>query len=194
MNLIEKLKAKNIEVTQEMEEILAGDFISVQEHERKIKRVEEERDKFKQDYETASETLKGFEGKDFEALTKELAEAKESLANSEKEYKAAIEKRDYQDAIQELTKDLKFTSNSAKKAFLSELESNPLQMRDGKVLGFDDFLKGYKESDSDAFVKEEEEHRSSFTTNMNQNGNTVVTGDPNKMDYATYKAWRKQNS
>ena len=194
MNLIEKLKAKNIEVTQEMEEILAGDFISVQEHERKIKRVEEERDKFKNDFETASETLKGFEGKDFEALTKELAEAKESLANSEKEYKAAIEKRDYQDAIQELTKDLKFTSNSAKKAFLSELESNPLQMRDGKVLGFDDFLKGYKESDSDAFVKEEEEHRSSFTTNMNQNGNTVVTGDPNKMDYATYKAWRKQNS
>ena len=77
---------------------------------------------------------------------------------------------------------------------MSELESNPLQMRDGKVLGFDDFLKGYKESDSDAFVKEEEEHRSSFTTNMNQNGNTVVTGDPNKMDYATYKAWRKQNS
>ena len=194
MNLIEKLKAKNIEVTQEMEEILAGDFISVQEHERKIKRVEEDRDKFKNDFETASETLKGFEGKDFEALTKELAEAKESLANSEKEYKAAIEKRDYQDAIQELTKDLKFTSNSAKKAFLSELESNPLQMRDGKVLGFDDFLKGYKESDSDAFVKEEEEHRSSFTTNMNQNGNTVVTGDPNKMDYATYKAWRKQNS
>lgn len=194
MNLIEKLKAKNIEVTQEMEEILAGDFISVQEHERKIKRVEEERDKFKNDFETASETLKGFEGKDFEALTKELAEAKESLANSEKEYKAAIEKRDYQDAIQELTKDLKFTSNSAKKAFLSELESNPLQMRDGKVLGFDDFLKGYKESDSDAFVKEEEEHRSSFTTNMNQNGNTVVTGDPNKMDYATYKAWRRQNS
>ena len=85
MNLIEKLKAKNIEVTQEMEEILAGDFISVQEHERKIMRVEEERDKFKNDFETASETLKGFEGKDFEALTKELAEAKESLANSEKE-------------------------------------------------------------------------------------------------------------
>lgn len=194
MNLIEKLKAKNIEVTQEMEEILTGDFISVQEHERKIKRVEEERDKFKQDYETASETLKGFEGKDFEEITRDRDEWKAKAEQAEKDYNAKIEKRDYQDAIQELTKDLKFTSNSAKKAFLSELESNPLQMRDGKVLGFDDFLKGYKESDSDAFVKEEEEHRSSFTTNMNQNGNTVVTGDPNKMDYATYKAWRKQNS
>ena len=194
MNLIEKLKAKNIEVTQEMEEILAGDFISVQEHERKIKRVEEERDKFKQDYETASETLKGFEGKDFEEITRDRDEWKAKAEQAEKDYNAKIEKRDYQDAIQELTKDLKFTSNSAKKAFLYELESNPSQMRDGKVLGFDDFLKGYKESDSDAFVKEEEEHRSSFTTNMNQNGNTVVTGDPNKMDYATYKAWRKQNS
>ena len=194
MNLIEKLKAKNIEVTQEMEEILAGDFIFVQEHERKIKRVEEERDKFKQDYETASETLKGFEGKDFEEITRDRDEWKAKAEQAEKDYNAKIEKRDYQDAIQELTKDLKFTSNSAKKAFLSELESNPLQMRGGKVLGFDDFLKGYKESDSDAFVKEEEEHRSSFTTNMNQNGNTVVTGDPNKMDYATYKAWRKQNS
>ena len=137
MNLIEKLKAKNIEVTQEMEEILTGDFISVQEHDRKIKRVEEERDKFKQDYETASETLKGFEGKDFEEITRDRDEWKAKAEQAEKDYNAKIEKRDYQDAIQELTKDLKFTSNSAKKAFLSELESNPLQMRDGKVLGFE---------------------------------------------------------
>ena len=194
MDLIKKLKDAGIEVTAEMEEILKGDFITVQEHEKKLNKVELERDKYKEDFETASETLKGFEGKDFDQLTKDVAEWKEKAERAEKDYAAKLSQRDYSDAIKELTKDLKFTSNSAKKAFLSELESNPLQMRDGKVLGFDDFLKGYKESDSDAFVKEEEEHRSSFTTSMNQNGNTVVTGDPNKMDYATYKAWRKQNS
>ena len=194
MDLIKKLKDAGIEVTEEMKEILSGDFITVKEHEKKLNKVELERDKYKEDFETASETLKGFEGKDFDQLTKDVAEWKEKAEKAEKDYAAKLSQRDYSDAIKELTKDLKFTSNSAKKAFLSELESNPLQMRDGKVLGFDDFLKGYKESDSDAFVKEEEEHRSSFTTNMNQNGNTVVTGDPNKMDYATYKAWRKQNS
>ena len=95
MNLIEKLKAKNIEVTQEMEEILAGDFISVQEHERKIKRVEEERDKFKKDFETASETLKGFEGKDFEAIQKERDEWKEKYETADKDYKQQIYERDF---------------------------------------------------------------------------------------------------
>lgn len=194
MDLIKKLKDAGIEVTEEMKEILSGDFITVQEHEKKLNKVELERDKYKEDFETASETLKGFEGKDFDQLTKDVAEWKEKAEKAEKDYAAKLSQRDYSDAIKELTKDLKFTSNSAKKAFLSELESNPLQMRDGKVLGFDDFLKGYKESDSDAFVKEEEEHRSSFTRNMDQNGNPGITGDPNKMDYATYKAWRKQNS
>ena len=48
---------------------------------------------------------------------------------------------------------LKFTSESAKKAFLSDLAAKKLPLQDdGKLLGFDDFVKSYKESDPGAFA------------------------------------------
>lgn len=48
---------------------------------------------------------------------------------------------------------LHFTSESAKKAFLSDLAAKKLPLQDdGKLLGFDDFVKSYKESDPGAFV------------------------------------------
>lgn len=64
MDLTKKLKDAGVEVTAEMEELLKGDYISVQEHEKKLNKVELERDKYKKDFENASETLKGFEDKD----------------------------------------------------------------------------------------------------------------------------------
>lgn len=50
---------------------------------------------------------------------------------------------------------LRFTSESAKKAFLSDLAAKKLPLQDdGKLLGFDDFVKSYKESDPGAFAPE----------------------------------------
>lgn len=175
MDLIKKLKDAGIEVTSEMEEVLKGDYITTQEHEKKLGKVEAERDSLVERAENAEATLKGFEGKDFEQLNKDLATWKEKAEQAEKEYAKKLEARDYSDAIKELTKDIKFSSNAAKKSFMADLESNPLQMRDGKVLGFDDFLKNYKESDSDAFVAEENKNRSSFTGNINTNNSNNGT-------------------
>lgn len=166
MNIIDKLKELGVEVTSEIEKGLGGDYISKAEHEKKLGKVEAERDQLKKDYDAAKTTLEGFEGKDFDKLTAEIAEWKKKAEDSEKEYKAALQKRDYSDALKEAGKDLKFTSTSAQKAFFAELESNPLQMRDGKILGFDDFVKSYKETDEGAFVKEESGTRSQFTTTI----------------------------
>ncbi len=168
MNVIEKLKKLGVEVTPEIEKELGGDYITVQEHEKKLGKVEVERDQLQKDYDAAKETLEGFEGKDFDQLTKDVAEWKKKAEDAKKEYDTAIQQRDYKDALKELTKDLKFTSKGAEKAFMADLESNPLQMRNGKVMGFDDFLKTYKESDADAFVKEESATRSQFTAGITQ--------------------------
>lgn len=70
-------------------------------------------------------------------------------------YKQQLESQRYEFEIKELTNNLKFTSNSAKKAFLQDLLANPLSRKDDKLIGFDDFVKAYKESDEGAFVKEE---------------------------------------
>ena len=49
---------------------------------------------------------------------------------------------------------LKFSSASAKKAFLSDLTAKKLTLEDGKLLGFEDYVKTYKEQDPGAFAPE----------------------------------------
>ena len=71
MNIIEKLKQFNVEVTPDMEKAFSGEFLSEKEVEKKISKAENDRDSWKQRAETAEETLKGFEGKDLNAMQKE---------------------------------------------------------------------------------------------------------------------------
>lgn len=55
-------------------------------------------------------------------------------------------------AAQNAAAGLKFSSESAKKAFLADLSAKKLPVQDGALLGFDDFVKTYKESDPAAFA------------------------------------------
>lgn len=200
-NILEILKELEIEVPEGKEKSLtkkvSENYKTVSEHDKRVKKLEEERDQFKEQYKTAKETLDGFEGKDIEAITKERDEWKEKAKKAETEYKEKIASRDYSDAVSKAVEGLKFSSNAAKKAFVSELEADPLKMKDGKLLGFDDYVKAYQESDASAFVSEEDEknkeNAAKFTEQTSVSGNTEpITGDPNKMDFATYKQWRNQ--
>ena len=50
---------------------------------------------------------------------------------------------------------IKFSSESAKKAFLADLTAKKLTLQDdGTLLGFDDFVKSYKQADPGAFAQE----------------------------------------
>lgn len=50
---------------------------------------------------------------------------------------------------------LKFTSDSAKKAFLTDLKAKNLPLQDdGTLLGFDDYVASYKKTDPGAFAPE----------------------------------------
>lgn len=185
MKILDELTKLGIELTDEQKKSVTSKFteevISVNEHSKKLNKVESERDQLKSDYDTAKATLEGFEGKDFEKLTAEVAEWKKKAEESEKDYQAKLSARDYSDAIKELTKDLKFTSNSAKKAFMADLEANPLQMREGKVLGFDDYVKNYQETDKDAFVTKADENKAKFTEPQINEGGSGSVNQPTKM-------------
>ena len=107
-------------------------------------------------------------------MAEEIEKYKQAAEDSEKNFKAELEKRDYNDAIEKLLGDIKFTSEAAKRAFKNDLIENPLQLRNGAVVGFDDVLKQAKESDPSAFVDEKqtnlEKNKAKFTTSMNDNG------------------------
>lgn len=117
-------------------------------------KIKQDRDTFKERAETAEKNLKEFGEKDYETVTKELKEWQEKYEKDTENYKKQIHDRDYADAIKEHVSGLKFTSESAKKAYVSELKAADLTMKNGKIFGLSDFLNSYKETDEAAFVKE----------------------------------------
>lgn len=174
MNIIEKLKQFNVEVTPEMEKAFAGDFLSELEVNKKLSKAENDRDSWKQRAETAEETLKGFEGKDFDTITKERDEWKKKAEDAEKEYSAKEAEREKRSLVEEAMIGIEFTSESAKKAIMAQIYEG-VSVKNGKLIGFNDLLEDAKKNDASAFVDKEqqnlEQNKARFTQPMNnQNG------------------------
>lgn len=189
MNIIEKLKQFNVEVTPEMEKAFSGEFLSEKEVEKKISKAENDRDSWKQRAETAEETLKGFEGKDLNAMQKEIDDWKEKATKAESEYNAKMAEHEKQELLKEAFSDIEFTSESAKKAIMAQIAEN-VSVKNGKLIGFNDLLEDAKKNDASAFVDKEqqnlEQNKARFTTSMNnQNGNN--NGNLTKKDIMAIK-------
>lgn len=72
------------------------------------------------------------------------------------DYEKQLAQQAYDFAIRENVANLKFSSNSAKKAFIADITAKNLSMENGKILGFDDFVNAYKEQDAGAFVVDDD--------------------------------------
>lgn len=159
--LIETLKGFGVEIPEEkhaeVKKALSAHYKNVAEHEKAISKLETERDKWKTQAETAEDTLKGFEGKDFDTITKERDEWKKKAEDAEKDYNAKIAEREKNDLLKEAFADIKFTSEAAKRAIMTQI-SEGVNVRNGKLIGFNDLLNELKESDASAFVNDEQEH------------------------------------
>lgn len=178
MNIIEKLKQFNVEVTPEMEKAFAGDFLSELEVTKKLNKAENDRDTWKKRAETAEETLKGFEGKDFDTITKERDEWKKKAEDAEKEYSAKEAEREKQELLKEAFAEIEFTSESAKKAIMAQIAEG-VSVKNGKLIGFNDLLEDAKKNDASAFVDKEqqnlEQNKAKFTTPMSNKGGKAGT-------------------
>ena len=142
-----------------------------------------ERDNWKKRAEDAEGTLKGFEGKDFDAIQKERDEWKQ------------IYERDFSDALATAMEEYKFSSEYAKNAVVAEIKAAGLKLVDGKIIGLNDMMENIKSKDASAFITEQQENKATFTQPLGGGNKKTepITGDPNKMDFATYKKWREQN-
>lgn len=173
MNIIEKLKTFNVEITSEMEKAFSGDFLSEREVEKKLSKLQNENESLKERAETAEETLKGFEGKDFDTITKERDEWKKKAEDAEKEYSAREAEREKQELLKEAFADIEFTSTAAKNAIIAQIGEN-VSVKNGKLIGFNDLLEDAKKNDASAFVDKEqqslEQNKAKFTDKMNNQG------------------------
>lgn len=155
---------------------VAENYVTKAEHDKKLSRAESDRDTWKEKAESAEETLKGFEGKDFDTITKERDEWKKKAEDAEKEYSAKEAEREKQELLKEAFADIEFTSMAAKNAIMAQIAES-VSVKNGKLIGFNDLLEDAKKNDASAFVNKEqqnlEQNKAKFTTPMNnQNGKT----------------------
>lgn len=182
VKVISELEKIGITLTDEQKESIkksmGEELYSKQELDKKVSKVETERDGYKERAEAAEETLKGFDGKDFDTITRERDEWKLKAEQAEKDYNAKLEEREKNDLLKEAFDSVKFTSEAAKKAIMSEIAQS-VTVKNGKLIGFNDLLEEAKKNDASAFVDEKqqnlEQNRARFTAPQNNSTGGTIT-------------------
>lgn len=186
-NIGEIMKEFGLEIPEEKQaefnKKVTENYKTVAEVEKRIGRIEGERDEWKSKAETAETTLKGFEGLDREKIDAELAEYKRRAEEAERTYQQKIEKREFDDALTSALNEVRFTSASARKAVEAEIRAKNLTMSNGRIIGLNDVIDDIKSKDASAFVDEEKEKqeqgKAKFTkpTNPQSGGNRLTMAE-----------------
>lgn len=96
-------------------------------------------------------------GTDSEKLSKitgEFATLQSKYENDTKELNAKLDAQRYEFAVKDYANSKKFSSNAAKRDFITSMIGEKLKMKDNTILGADDFTKVYSEQNADAFIVE----------------------------------------
>lgn len=169
--LLEMLQKYGVEIPEEKQtEIkseLSKGYKNIAEHNKALGKVEADRDTWKTKAETAEETLKTFEGIDPAKINDELATYKKKAEDAERAAEQKIYQRDYRDALNTAMEAYEFTSDAAKRSVMASIEAEGLKLKDGMIMGLNDYVKQLQDADPNAFVnkeqKELEKNRSKFT-------------------------------
>lgn len=149
-----------------------------------------------------TEKLKAFENVDVTELQNKLKEATETLENERKDRKEKEAEAERHNTVSEYLKEKKFVNDITRNAITAGLEKK-LSDESAKGKSMDELFNSMvKDADGkdipNILVTEQAEANAGsaavFTEPMNGQADTKITGDPNKMDFQTYKKWREQNS
>ena len=141
----------------------------------------EEVDNLREQLTAANNQIKEFQSMNIDEIKASAAAWQEKYAASEKAWQEKLAGLKYEAAAKDAIADIKFSSNSAKRAFLSDLQAKNLTLEDDKLTGFSDFLNSYKESDPDAFAPEPQNNGNPYLPGVSTG---VNLGTQNEMDMA----------
>ena len=169
-NIIEICKEYGLEVPvdkqSEFTKKVAENYLTKAEHEKKIGKLETDRDTWKEKAETAENTLKGFEGVDLDTMKNELNEWKKKAGEAEETYKKQIAERDLNDKLKEAISGVKMHDDMAD-IITAELKELVSLNKNGDLIGFEQGIKSLKEKRPTAFIDEaqqqNEANRARFT-------------------------------
>lgn len=171
-NVATILREMGIELTEEQEKELlkqtATEYITRAEHDKKIERLEADRDQYKGQLDEANAQIAKFDGIDPAKVKEDIAAWQQKAENAEKEYTQKLAARERRDLISKELDKYKFSSRAARDSIASKLEADEITVKDGRLMGFEDYIKAYRESDADAFAPDNQP--ASFTTPAAGNG------------------------
>ena len=175
-NIIDILKDFGVEIPEdkvaELNKEVNENYKTVAEFNKKINTLTTERDNYKTQFDTANETLKGFEGVDVEGMKTKLSEYESKVKDLEADYTTKLNERDFRDALTEAMKGYKFTSKSAQETVMNKIKAMQLPLKNGVILGLSDAVASIKAEDESVFVNEDAESTppAKFTTSVNKSG------------------------
>lgn len=172
-NIIDILKGLGIEVpedkTADLNKEVAENYKTVAEFDKKVGKIEKERDDFKLRAEEAEGTLKDFDGKDFDTITKERDEWKVKYETKIREDAEAQEKAELDEAIDNAIQNAK---GKNAKAIIAQLDMDAIKSSKNRDKDIADAIKALADAEDTAFLFETdpENNRAQFTNKMNNNG------------------------
>ena len=130
-------------------------------------------------------------GTDAEKLTEletQLGNLQTQYKQDTDNYKSQLSKQAYEFAVKEFANGKKFSSNAAKRDFVSSMIAKELKMEGDKILGADDFVSAYSTDNADAFIveedkKEPEAPKPQFTNSVNPNKSVNNTDNDNPFGF-----------
>lgn len=137
--------------------------------------------KLQEQLNAANKQIKEFQSMNIDEIKASAAAWQEKYAASEKAWNEKLAALKYEAAAKDAVADIKFSSNSAKRAFLSDLKAKNLPLENDKLTGFSDFLNSYKESDPDAFAPESQNNGNPYLPGVSTG---VNLGNTEEMDAA----------
>jgi myosin heavy subunit len=115
-------------------------------------------------------------------LNDKFTELQKQYDRDTKAYAKQLKDQEYAFAVTEFANKQKFTSQAAKRDFISSMKSKNLQIENGTILGATDFVNAYSQENADAFVVEqpsqpEQDPKPHFadSTNAGNSGNPDVS-------------------
>lgn len=136
----EELKALGLN-DEQVQKVFAMNGADIERKNQTIATLTAERDTARTQLGEANKKLEGYD-----------PDWKTKAENAARQAQQQVEALQSDFAAQSAVSGLKFSSESAKKAFLADLKAKKLTLQEGKLLGFDDFLADYRKTDPGAFA------------------------------------------
>lgn len=138
-----------------IDQIMAEDGKAKADLQSTINTLTTERDGLKAQLSDANTAIQSYKDMDIDGIKQAATDWETKYNTDTQALKDQLEGVKYSHAVENAVGGMKFTSSSARKAFMADLTDKHLTLQDGKLLGLDDFTKGYRESDPGAFAPDE---------------------------------------